>query len=405
MLRIEKGRKAGFTLIELLIVIAIIALLIGILLPALGEARRAGRKAVCTNNMRSYAQAINTFASDYKDRLAGFTWRADQLPPPDADAEIQAAWSGRKEFGSDSVAAANQAVSIIRKKTGLKSGQSAVPNNWIPFILYSHLPLNDYIGGNLPSPAAVCPEDTWRATIQKFWSEPTASGLPYPTVSGDGSEGTWRWPFSASYQVHFAHWGRPRQIGIFVNGVQQKTQMVYPIPDGGGNTYSYDPSGNAVAGSYGQNKMTDVRYPSNKTIMSDEFARHSGRRAKYYAAPDASQPLNFYDGSVREYRTSETNPGWDPTTSASRRSMIKRLAIEKVQQTWDPVMESNATSGGQRSYKAPALWYKYTRAGIFGVDVPRGPTRAVVQQGANGAQTLSNVKESSEFSTENNGDW
>ncbi len=62
-----RGRGAGFTLIELLLVIAIIATLVSILLPALGQARLAARNVVCQSNLRQLGIAIQSYLDDQKD--------------------------------------------------------------------------------------------------------------------------------------------------------------------------------------------------------------------------------------------------------------------------------------------------------------------------------------------------
>jgi prepilin-type N-terminal cleavage/methylation domain-containing protein len=54
----RRRRQRGFTLIELLVVISIIGILVGLLLPAINQAREAGRRAQCQNNMKNVVLAI-----------------------------------------------------------------------------------------------------------------------------------------------------------------------------------------------------------------------------------------------------------------------------------------------------------------------------------------------------------
>lgn len=68
MLHIRPPRHA-FTLVELLVVIAVVALLVSILLPALAAARRSGRAAVCLSQIRQLQTASFQYALDHNDRF------------------------------------------------------------------------------------------------------------------------------------------------------------------------------------------------------------------------------------------------------------------------------------------------------------------------------------------------
>jgi prepilin-type N-terminal cleavage/methylation domain-containing protein len=63
------NKHRGFTLIELLVVIAVIALLMAILLPALGRAREQGKRAVCFNQLKQLQFAWNMYCDDNQDRV------------------------------------------------------------------------------------------------------------------------------------------------------------------------------------------------------------------------------------------------------------------------------------------------------------------------------------------------
>ena len=66
-----KNRR-GFTLIELLVVISIIALLLAILMPALGKVKEKAKSVVCKTNLKQAAFACTMYSDDYNGKLFNY---------------------------------------------------------------------------------------------------------------------------------------------------------------------------------------------------------------------------------------------------------------------------------------------------------------------------------------------
>jgi prepilin-type processing-associated H-X9-DG protein len=125
--RRTRAFASAFTLVELLVVIGIIALLIGILLPALNRAREKGRQVQCMSNMRQLSMAVISFANERGGRMPApggrNLFRIDtlsgnivQVTTPGDDAEDKKvgladwiAWNRpRDAFGGPNATCANQ---------------------------------------------------------------------------------------------------------------------------------------------------------------------------------------------------------------------------------------------------------------------------------------------------------
>jgi prepilin-type N-terminal cleavage/methylation domain-containing protein len=343
----------AFTLIELLVVIAIIAVLVGILLPALSESRRAGRKSVCESNLKQFGIAYSNYATDFKDRIATFTWgpgvhMAAELDPTDTLVFPQA--------GDYNSAAAHQAVAIMRYRA---ERPDILPiTGWIPFVLYSHLALNDYLQQRLPEPMVACPEDrvrlAWQAAGLVAQTDPNDQGTALFNLTErppGNSNADKRWSYSSSYQLIPAGYSPDKRI------TPTGQAPIDTVSQGDTHRTYYTGGPRTVLGN---RKLTEVDFPGQKVRQFDSLMRHAGREPLYYAYTDAIQPLGMWDNSVVEVRSTRINPGFDPSNPT-------RQAPTRINYEPDTRWESPTQSG--RNSEFVNGQQQWCREGLRGVDL------------------------------------
>ncbi|MEM7629457.1 MAG: prepilin-type N-terminal cleavage/methylation domain-containing protein [Planctomycetota bacterium] len=322
--------QSGFTLIELLVLVAIIALLIGLLLPALGKARASARAIKCLTQLGGRSQALAMYASDFDDHIATFSWKPGIVY--------------NERYGpaaTEQEAAAHQAMTAIGELLGLEL--DAPPPGVFPFPAGYYPLIRPYEDVPLFSSSNSCPADrVFQSWIQTFRVDPTGDAFLDLTAR----------PFSP-FRLDVV-----RATGL--NSGYFMVESAYspnraPTVSNGPTHLSWEVADEAVLGG---RRVTEALFPSSKVWLYEAYDWHTNPRGQYSGFESSVCNTLMFDGSAAARRTSESNRGWDPRNATS--DQPTRYVYEQ-----DPAWEPEAPIAGEIELIG---WYRYTREGLAGND-------------------------------------
>ncbi|MDA9718127.1 DUF1559 domain-containing protein [Planctomycetaceae bacterium] len=225
----KTSKRNAFTLIELLVVIAIIGILVGLLLPAVQQAREAARRTYCSNNLKQLSLGCMTFYSANNHFPSG-GWGYDWTGDPDRG-------SGTEQPGGW----AYQVLPFIEQETIYLQGSDGSPNSWTNEQLAGaksriETPLPIF---NCPSrrPASTFSTDWWSGSLRPYGSHPLSRVARSDYAANAGTN----FPEYATGAIDIGdmdshEW--PEMTGTFTGIFGMRSQITFAqITDGTTKTY------------------------------------------------------------------------------------------------------------------------------------------------------------------------
>lgn len=253
----SRKNRRGFTLIELLVVISIIATLMSLILPAIQNAREAGRRTQCLNNIRNVTVATLNFASSNRSRLPalgyfpvstvsagrinGRSWCVELLPFMDQQGTYDR-WDNNLPFNSTAVNANGAVNDSLARDLSIEA--FACPNDESAFVTpggLSYVANAGFGNHDLADPTTIsnnggAVEHSPLAEPFNWDGDANTIDLSVPTTDAEDSAIT-------------------QDTGVFwpefenVPGTRNSSATIGKIYDGSGNTIMFGENLNAVGNS------------------------------------------------------------------------------------------------------------------------------------------------------------